>query len=307
MIFHGLLYVPDEAEVHANLRPGSRRSIDVYVRCAALCAHSVRALGYDYRLVTNRPKFVQSTVQELSLRLPEVVGYEFQWEVPPGIAFHSAHFKLELIEAFGRGIFGSEVALMDLDAVLLSRVPDEASRGLWAFEMTSDITDAYGEQRVRKDLGIAAGRDIKEPRWFGGEYISGDQKAFSVLSAQFPDVWANYKANLHQFHHVGDEMVLAASLLLAEKEGLLVNCASSFVARWWSARTRTQMSPLKAAAGRSVLHLPADKEFLASYSSAEQFEAKRFLGEYIRYARRKIAVRRLLALLQPGKGYSPRL
>jgi hypothetical protein len=102
-------------------------------------------------------------------------------------------------------------------------------------------------------------------------------------------------------------MVLAASLLLAEKEGLLVNCASTFVARWWSARTRTQMSPLKAATSRSVLHLPADKEFLANYSSGEQFDAEEFLGEYIRYAKRKIAVRRLLALLQPGKGYSPRL
>jgi hypothetical protein len=297
--FYGLLYVA-EKNWNPNLRSKnpidiilSRNPIDIYLSCAGLTAASLRAFGGSFALITNAACFLRDRCNELGIRL-DIIDHGFKWPVPKGIRFYSAHFKLDIIEAFSTGQFGEYLVLVDVDTVFLKPLvmPDLVSNRIFAYDITSIDVEPYEMQRVHAELELVAGRPLLETRWFGGEFLMGTASAFKVLSEKIRECWPNYVNSIGSLRHVGDEAVVSAAINLAVETGIPVGNADSVggVARWWTARTRLPMPTFKEIEGQSLLHLPADKIFLADYPRCS-FEGPRFLAAYRKYAARKLLVR----------------
>src|SRR5262245_8509181 len=94
-IFYGLLYVDKTGEKNPNVKGGGD-PLDVYLRCASLCARSIAYHGYKFRLVTNNRAGIERRLVELGITQLNVLEQEFTLPVPKNLKFRAAHFKLEL-------------------------------------------------------------------------------------------------------------------------------------------------------------------------------------------------------------------
>jgi hypothetical protein len=303
--FYGLLYVT-EKDSHPNLRSKNpidiilvRNRIDIYLSCAALTAASIRAFGGNFALITNAAYFLRDRCKALGIDL-EIIDHVFKRSVPTGIRFYSAHFKLDIIEAFSTGRFGEPLALVDVDTVFLKPLILPASLGnhIIAYDITNIDVEPYEMQRVHAELELVAGQPLRDARWYGGEFLMGNASTFKVLSEKIQQCWPNYVEALGSLRHVGDETVVSAAINLAVETGLPLANADSVggVARWWTSRTRVPMPSFKEIEDRSLLHLPADKIFLASYPRCS-FNGPRFVATYRKYAARKLLVRSVVTSL----------
>jgi hypothetical protein len=298
--FFGLLHVAAEPTTHVNLAASSSDPIDIYLRCAGLCSASVAAQGSVFALITNAATVVEERCARLGIRNLSIVSHPFGWFVPHGIAFYSAHFKLELIEAFATGQYGDQIALIDIDTVLHQPfcLPDFPAGCLFCYDISDQIFAAYGSETVIRDLASVAGRTLSAPRWFGGEFICGDARSFAALAPHIAECWPRYKRDIAVLHHCGDEMVTSAALNMALASGQRVIDLGrqGGVARWWTSRTRSRQQSFNEISNRSLLHLPGDKQFLATYPTAK-FDGTAFVRSYRRYARKKLFARRAYNLL----------
>ena len=294
-ILYGLLFVNREASDHVNLGKTHVDPFETYMRCAATCAASLAFHGQKFHLITNREEYVRRRMK--ISRLPEmsVVGHQFSLKVPPKIPFYSAHFKLDVIEAFGRGHFGEYVGLIDIDTVMCAplSLPLIPQRAIVSYDITEQMVSEYGGYgELRRDLERVSGATVNSPRWFGGEFLLGHMESFRLISEQVARVWPRYVDSIPVLHHVGDEMLLSAALAALPGMGIVDAGESGLLTRWWTARTGFKQSPFEQVLKRSILHLPSDKPFLASWAD-RSFDPTAFITAYKRRARVKLALRRI--------------
>ncbi|MGB9187106.1 MAG: hypothetical protein WCB34_03820 [Methylovirgula sp.] len=294
--FYGLLYVDDRHNKHTNLKTRGVDPADIYLKCAALCASSMAANEHRFQLVTNDAKVLRRRSIDLGLQNLDIIEHSFKWTVPTGIPFYSAHFKLELFEAFGTGYYGPNIGLIDIDTVLCRPLllPPLSPGSLLAYDISDQSFPVHGAERVRADLERVAGKALGKIRWFGGEFLLGDTIGFRRLSELIAQCWPRYTAAITEFHHVSDEMTVSAALNIASENGQAIVDAgpASSVIRWWSARTGYRQRPFRQARNHSLLHLPADKVFLSEFA-AEPFEGSAFLSAYEGYVRKKLIARNI--------------
>jgi hypothetical protein len=293
---YSLFYVSSDQRNHSNLR-GAVDDIGIFLGCASLLAKSARYHGIQFALVTNDVALVRARLNSVDAAEDvNLVCHRFERNVPRGIEFYSAHFKLDLFRAFGSGAFGDWIGLIDLDMVLLHPIPEwlYQKNDLLAYVITDQVFPEYGRETVVRDLERVAGCPIDTPTWYGGEFLLGHSEAFQRLAGHVERCWPAYLRNIEALHHVGDEMVVSSSLALAQRNCELVTDAGSMglVRRWWTARTGFVQRPLHLASPTCVLHLPADKRFLAA-QSRQPFHPAEFLSSYKSYARKKLLVRKL--------------
>ena len=287
--FYGLLYVDEANNQNPNLRRAAN-PIDVYISCAALCARSFRTAGIDFRLITNDAAHVTERLAALGLDDVPVVAYTFTWPVPKNISFYSAHFKLDIIKGFGRRIFGDQIGLVDLDAVLLKRLP--LSNNLAVYDISDEAFATYERGQVLADMQRISGRHLPEARWYGGEFIMGSAAGFYEISRYVESCWPNYVRYIPTLRHVGDEMIMSVALNMARADGVqMVDYGKTgVVARWWTARTQHKQATFQSCKDVALLHLPADKVFLGR-QARYRFQRESFLSRFRRHAQRKIALR----------------
>jgi hypothetical protein len=293
-IFYGLLYIDEASNQNPNLI-GAADPIDVYVSCASLCSKAFRTAGTSFRLITNDEAHVKRRLGALQLDDVVVVAYAFTWPVPKNIPFYSAHFKLDIIKAFGRGTFGKQIGLVDLDAVLLKRIP--LSNNLAVYDISDQVFAAYERDRVLSDMERISGRQLSEARWYGGEFVMGSAAAFCEISQYVELCWPDYVRCIPTLHHVGDEMIMSSALNMARADGVrMINYGKTgLVARWWTARTQHKQAAFDSCEDAALLHLPADKVFLAR-QARYHFQRESFLSRFRRYAQRKIALRAVFGI-----------
>jgi hypothetical protein len=305
---YGLLHVQKD-ESHTNLKNSSQDPIDVYLRCAALCAASMARSGNTFALITNNVAHLRRRCLALGITNLELLDYAFKWQVPKGIRFYSAHYKLDIIEAFSTGEFGKNIGLIDIDTVLSKPLdlPTRADDSLIVYDITSMESASYGRVRIRRDLETVAGQALRDPRWYGGEFIMGSPAAFGAIAERIRRCWPNYLKSIDRLNHVGDEMIVSAAINLTADAGLpLVNAdRDGGVARWWTTRTLAPMPMFKGIEDRSLLHFPGDKEFLAAFPSGE-FEGPLFVKSYRKYAARRLQLCRIVNAVSSLRGQGRR-
>lgn len=305
---YGLLYVDPANSRHVNIN-GRQDSIDVYLLCAANCSRSFRRQGVAFKVITNNRQLLTAHLAHLDISDLEIAEHHFTLAVPPRVPFFSAHFKLELCDAFASGEYGEYVALIDIDTLLLRRLP--ASEHLAVYDISDQVFPRYGQDVVIRDLEIIAGQPLANGRWYGGEFLMGNSNQFGRLASLINFCWPRYLENIATVHHLGDEMVLSAALnLYSEKDRLVDYGAEGNVARWWSSRTYNQQAPFSDVRNTALLHLPADKLFLARYN-AGQPATRTLLDAYGKYVSRKLLIRSIIPALDlfslHRKKFMPRL
>lgn len=306
--FFGLLHIAKRAVKPINLSSDAD-PIDLYVHCASLCARSFEAQGYRWRLITNEPRRVEERIRALGLSSFELEPYAFGWTIPDDIPFYSAHFKLELYDAFGKGVFGPHVALVDIDTVLLRPFPQEAltANALVGYDLTAGEIRDYGLETIAGAISEIAGETLPAT-WWGGEFLLGRAEDFATLSYYIADIWPRYAEHWRTLHHQGDEALTSTAITRMKRDGLPVVDAGALggVHRWWSARTLSPHPPLALALTKSLLHLPADKEFLAMQADQAGFDPAAFLSAYRRLAYRKALSRRVVDIVRRVRPSGPR-
>ena len=296
LVWHGLLFI-EGGERHANL-PARADPLDIYALCAAACARSLAAHGLRFRLITNEVATLAGRYAALRIPAPELVEHRFVLDVPP-IPFRAAHRKLELFRAFSEGRFGPAAALVDIDAVLLRPWPFALQPGvLQTYDITADVAPADTTRMVH-DLRATLGREPAAPRWWGGEFIAGDAQAFAPLAAAVERLWPRYLETVHVLRHVGDETVTSAALAELVEAGFAPQDVGGVgVKRWWSSRTNLRpRASLAEAESAALLHLPADKPFLARFADPATPMAE-FRPAYRRQLARKLPQRHLASLAE---------
>jgi hypothetical protein len=183
--------------------------------------------------------------------------------------------------------------LIDIDTVFLRELPSW-SGDAFAYDHSAAVFSAEGRDRIASDLERVAGRSIASPTWYGGEFTAGTTSFFAKLAPILEYCWPRYLNNLNNIHGIGDEMVVSAALNLARLEGATIDDAGErrAVARYWSSRTRNKMEPFSTVSDVCLLHLPADKRFLASQAYEER-TASEFLSHFRRHARLRIMRERI--------------
>ena len=296
MNLYGLLYVNDQPENHANV---GGTSIAPYVRCASLCQRSAQLAGHHFTVVTNNIDAVKSIARDAQLEL-RVTGMQFNSPYPRSLRFYSAHFKLDLIRAFGQGMFGKVVGLIDLDTVFVRPLPSAVVAGEpHAYDISTAIMPVYGPEKVREDLNRVSGRTLEHHQWYGGEFITGTMEFMASLSEKIDEILPRYLNLASELHHQGDEMIVSAALN-SLSEGPL-DAGGDAVSRWWSARTSHRQQPFSIAEKASLLHLPSDKEFLGHRAEFD-FRSDEFLEAYRGFAAKKLRTRRLAGLVDVVRG-----
>ena len=240
--FYGLLYIDEANNQNPNLRRSSRSNRCVRFMCISLFK-AFRTAGASFRLITNDEAHVKRRLGVLQLDDVAVVAYEFVWPVPKKIPFYSAHFKLDIVKAFGRGTFGRKIGLVDLDVVLLKELP--LSNDLAVYDISDQAFAAHDRDRVLSDMEKISGRRLSEARWYGGEFVMGSATAFDEISQYVQLCWPNYVRCMPTLHHVGDEMIMSSALNIARADGVgMIDYGNDgLVARWWTARTQYKQAP----------------------------------------------------------------
>lgn len=298
----GILHFGDDSAVHANLKSVGDEASEVYLRCAVLCGRSIAEHGGRYTLITNDAARARRQLGTLGVADLEVVEHRFEWDFPEFLTFPSAHRGLEVIASIGRGDYGSAAVLLDIDTVQLRPfdMPPLPAHGLTCYDVSHHrAMDA----RARSDVETIAGRSLREVRWWGGEFFAGSAASFARLTRVIVDCWPRYLEVARERGYSGEELILSPALSLLAEEGFPLAEAGrpGGIARWWTARTEFRQPRLSELADRSILHLPADKPFLAA-ASGRPFDAPAFIKAYRRHARAKLAWRRAANAIDALRG-----
>ncbi len=310
--FYSLFFLNEDAESFVNLRKPQAKALETYGACASVQMRLMTNLKAKYQVITNSDHALAEVVRDLAGPLDFRVE-AFERDVPSGIPFRSAHFKLDVIKGFSEGRFGTFPTLIDLDVLPVKEIPFEKFKqdGLLVYDITEQMIADIGRDRLISDLAFLTQRPVNEARWYGGEFISGRPKAFSALSHEIERLWPRYRDNFDRFAHVGDETLVTAALLNLGKEGMKITDVGGhgLIARWWSARTSFQQRKLSDLSNIPLWHLPADKEFIASLNE-DHVDIERLQQRYATYIAPRMRSRRLanpfLNLLRKEKKYVAR-
>lgn len=304
---YGLLYVDRAHDKPVNLRPGKDPAA-VHVGCASLLAASARWSGESFTVVTNAAGELHRIAAEHRFPPFACKEIDFDLDVPPGIRFHPAHYKLCALEAMASGALGGFTALIDIDAVMLGALFPRlgGSHGLHVYS----IDEALAEGQMG-DLRRLIGHPRGPRRWFGGEFIAGDPGALRPLAAAVKMLLPRYLEALPTLAHAGDETLVSAALNLLSEAGASVHDVGleRTVTRWYSSRLRVRQQRLAQALDTTLLHLPADKPFLQE--QARRWRGpERFRHDLMRHVIGKSALRTLanpvLSLAEGERKYAPR-
>lgn len=288
-----LLYIDESAARPVNLAKNSAAPLDIYLGCAVTLARSAAVVGYAFSLVTNRMGVVQKRLAALGLPCVNIVEQEFKTTVPLGTRFYHAHFKIDVIREMGTGRYGESPALVDLDAILNGNLPRTADESLLVYNITGQMELDV----IKRDLALLIGSEVRNPRWFGGEFIAGPPESLAVLSEAIESIVPKYLQYLDQLDHIGDEAVVSAALNVIAERGVPLRDLGQegIVVRWWSIPSRHRQPAFGAVSSAALLHLPADKIFLASLAVSGDISDVTI--EYLRH-RMVLKIRNLLTVLR---------
>ncbi len=285
--FFGLLHIA-EGEVSAmNLAVCDfDDQIRGYLGAAVTASDSLRSHGQRFTLLTNDAARLARVGADLIARV-DVKEVEQNLAVPSGTSFFSAHFKFEAARFLSKFV-EEYVVLCDLDIMCINAPHDAlAAAAQLGIPLYYDVTDQmYSARRFAScldDLRILLGAP-SEGRWAGGEFVAGPPAFFARLVQEIDLILPTYFAELHRMTNVNDEACLSAALERMRRKGVYVGDAGSIgvVGRFWSVPVAHTQRPFAFFRSCFLLHLPADKRFLAELADRRIDNPAVFLERYER-------------------------
>ncbi len=287
----GLLHLKENQLSAVNLRTKDfADQVQIYIRNAINLSNTLQSQGVSFTLLTNKKHIVDDYLRSEKNTL-QVEEIPFITEVPNGVRFYSAHFKLDAFRYLSN-LASEYVGLCDIDIACANIYPTCLENIVNAklplcYDISDQVIPAYGHEVIITDLKIIHGVD-SEGRWFGGEFISGSPEFFSALVEEIERIYPNYIANISKLHHVGDEAFTTAALELLKRKGVCIGDAGTLgiVGRYWNTNTLHSQKPFENFKECFLLHLPADKRFLAEVSMQEGVSSDNFLKFYVAHRKK---------------------
>jgi hypothetical protein len=282
----------------------------LYVRNTITLWRSLDRAGIAFTLICSEPRRVRTTAARFGASDLELHAIPFPLEIPFGIPFYSAHHKIDVFRHLASLPERSYVGVVDLDVIALGDLPTTLARVAehgtpLAYDITDQVAPAFGRDVIVRDLETITGA-ASEGRWFGGEFLAGRPSFFRSLVREVDRCYAVYVREWRQLHHQGDEILTSGALATLRRHGLeLADAGTLGIARrYWSVVTRHPQPKFDDVPPAFLMHLPADKNFLATLHADEQVDAVRFLVAYRRHLRRRAMpnlARRVLMRLRDGR------
>ena len=309
MTFYTLIHVcKEEQSLHNNgFVKNFAQQISLYLACAKQLHRSLKSERIELIVLTNDKAFLQNLDDE-SYPIT-VTQIPFQLQVPSGIKFYSAHFKLDVF-SYLASLSEEYVALVDSDMLCVNAVPEALKvivrqKMPLYYDITDQVTPAYGASRIEHDKELVS----EKPSfglWAGGEFIAGPPSFFRRLRNEVNDVLENYWKQASSLHHQGDEMLTSIAIERIKQTSdipLAEAGTLSFVARYWGYVPVHIQKPLAAYQQHFLLHLPSDKKFLSRLQPHELKGAAFFQ----KYRRHLSLTRTMNSLFKNMKPYAKRL
>ena len=262
--------------------------IEVYIKNALTLSKSLKLQGISFTLLTNDKVHINKILNNINEFLV-VEEITFSTVVPTGSRFYSAHFKLDVFKYFSTLESKEYVGICDLDMICINQLPQSLENCIndkipCFYDITDQVINAYGANTIINDIELLTGVR-SEGRWAGGELILGDSSFFKKLSNTIDDIYINYINNIKTLHHVGDEAFTSAALEILRKSGTYIADIGqlNIVGRHWNCYVEHDKRAFSYYSNCFLLHLPADKRFLADISSYNLNTSNDYLIQYNRY------------------------
>lgn len=282
-VFYTMLFIANE-DITKNVSENGSVGIKEYINCCKLLFYSLKKYGFKLVVLSNLPEFITRIAPELS-----VEKVDFTINIPSGIKFYAAHHKIDVFKYLS--VSGADYSiLIDNDVVCINDIPENFEAILHNelpiyYDITDQVYPAYGRNKIINDKE----KLMKCPsvgNWAGGELIGGTRSFFGEIYNSCMAYLPCYVDNISQLFHNGDEMLTSCAIEKYLLQGHLVFNFGSIggIARHWSVKTLHKSKPFAALKDCFLLHLPADKKYLASHSLNN---CDTFLKNYSTYLKRK--------------------
>jgi len=271
-------------DIAAGAGPNGTRTDPLSYARQALCLNkTLLKIGMPtLRVFTNAPDVVNSFFAAVpEARRPLVYRLTTSVDIPRDTDFYAAHFKLDLLEQV-MGMLAPETLLMLLDSDIVAMRPLAvellqrcANIGVGAFDISDQVFPAYSSARVIKDLEIIAGRHLRNPRWYGGEFLLSTPAFLKRLVPLARAHCERYVQEMAQLQHHGDESFVSAALNTLADEGQQIVELGAYqaIGRHWSGNTHRDLRWFK---NCCFVHLPDGKALIERESRYLDFNANRF-------------------------------
>lgn len=264
--FYNLMYVDLEEKRHLSGTDfSSTKRIDLFVKNSCILDRSLKLEGHagGITLLTNNETIIRESLERIGYRELTVEEIEFTLNVPRGISFYSAHFKIDVFKYFSTKGSDEYSLLLDSDIICKGSFPTEffgvAEQNIpmvYYLPLSVESNDSKIESIRRIDA------DIKWCPWAGGEFIGGTAEFYGKLYRDICLFKDKYFSELkNDLFHTGDEMLTTIALAhLTQRGGVVVADAKSLsvVHRYWSIYEHKKMAEYDV----PLIHLPGDKVFL---------------------------------------------
>jgi len=298
IVFYGLLYLADQEKALVNLPIKTfRDQVYIYFKNAINLNISLRNKGIEFVLVTNQEETLRMLALQAGLELRLTIKeIPFKTFVPNGIRFYSAHYKFDLVRYLA-SLEDAYVGIIDLDILAINPAPEnflyfiERKTPVF-YDISAQVIAEYGSEIILDDMKKLSPL-VTECRWAGGEFLAGPPSFFAALSNEIEPIYNNYLQVFQSVYHQGDEMPMSVALEIMRQKGYYIVDVGQLgiVGRYWSVTTNFPQKPFGYYENCFLLHLPADKIFLANLSSKDVTSKEYFLRKYVPF----LIVRRFLS------------
>lgn len=211
--------------------------------------------------MTNSELAIFASLKRIGYVDLQVKVIDFKLDVPKGIGFYSAHFKIDVFNYLSSLPQNDYSILLDSDIVCVKRFNSEFSAIVSDGIPMTFILPQYGGTRKLEDVN-KFDKSTNWLQWAGGEFIGGQASFWKTLYNEIlsikDDYWKVVNADLF---HVGDEMLTSVALSRLFKKGISTIDAGSlgFVTRYWSKTETKALSDINI----PFIHFPGDKVWFA--------------------------------------------
>lgn len=292
LTFFTLLYIDTNHKslAHNGISGDFDKQMEIFIGCCNTLNESLKFFtGIELVILTNNSTYINKVNNKLKCQ-----NINFALDVPKGIKFFSAHFKLEALkylslnlEEEGYGV------LLDSDICCVNKMPRNFINCINNnIPIYYDITDVLftgivsdGRDEVLETKKILDEDFSSVGLWAGGEIIGGDCHYFKKLCEEVEKLKEKYFETYSLLFHQGDETIV--SLAVEKLMRVMYICdigRFGGIVRYWSLPILHIQLPFKAFKNVFLLHLPGDKKYLARLKTFDN----RLIERYKSYLRIKM-------------------
>jgi hypothetical protein len=285
MKFYTLLHLQqNEKSLHNGSASSFREQIELYIACIKTLDKSLKRAGSSLSVITNHADYVSEIFDGYQI---DIITIPFSLNVPSGISFYSAHFKIDVYKYFS-SLDSNYVALVDNDIFCLNAEPPHL-KGLielgipMYYDVTDQIVPSESREVLLRDKQKVSGDNVIGI-WAGGEFMAGPPSFFRLLHDEINAISESYFKHQSTLFHKSDETLtsIAIERLLIRGLNIIDAGGLDIIGRYWSPKPNHVQRSFDAYHDHFLVHLPSDKKFLKAIGDRE-FDKKSFIGKYKRY------------------------